>query len=240
MEEHSESETGNGVAASSEQNETTFGILFRLKPMPKHDAFDLVFLFAVAGLIGTLYEEILTLCVHGVIEDRSGSILTPFNPVYGMGAIAIFLTMSRIKKPQMLFLAGAIVGGCIEFSFSLFQEYVFGSCSWDYSMRFLNIGGRTTLPYMLVWGLLCFLAIRFVFPCFLRFIHRFDPNTRKRFAVALLGFMACDAVITTLAEVRFSQRAEGVYFANWVLSWIDVTFNDAFMQAHFPTMVLVP
>ena len=53
--------------------------LMNIQPMPEHDIFDLLYIFVVGGLIGTVYEVLLILVLHGVLEDRSGSILTPFN-----------------------------------------------------------------------------------------------------------------------------------------------------------------
>ena len=48
-----------------------------------------------------------------------------------------------------MFLIGALGGGAVEYILSVLEELVLGTRSWDYSAYFLNIGGRTTLPYML-------------------------------------------------------------------------------------------
>lgn len=212
--------------------------LTHIQPMPEHDIFDLLYIFVVGGLLGTVYEVLLILVLHGVLEDRSGSILTPFNYVYGLGALSIFPVMYRLKKPLPIFAWGAALGGVVEYGFSLFQEYVLGSRSWDYSARPLNINGRTTIPYMLVWGILCYLAMRFVFPALLKLIHRIPAKIRKRIAVALLVFLLIDAVISILAILRYSQRASGVYVDNRLMNLIDRIFHDAFMQRHFPNMIL--
>lgn len=212
--------------------------LIHIQPMPKHDFLDLVFIFIAGGLIGTVYEELLILVFHGVLEDRSGSILTPFNYVYGVGATAIFLVMYRLKKPLPIFFIGSILGGVVEYGLSLFQEHILGSRSWDYSARPLNINGRTTIPYMLVWGILCYLAMRFVFPALLKTIHKIPAKIRKKLAVVLLIIILADACISLLAIVRYSQRANGVFFDNGLMNLIDSIFFDAFMRQHFPNMVL--
>lgn len=212
--------------------------LMNIQPMPEHDIFDLLYIFVAGGLIGTVYEVLLILVLHGVLEDRSGSILTPFNYVYGLGALSIFLVMYRLKKPLPIFALGTVLGGVVEYGLSLLQEYVLGSRSWDYSARPLNINGRTTIPYMLVWGLLCYLAMRFVFPALLRLIHRIPAKIRKRISTAILLLLLMDAVISILAILRYSQRANGVYADNWLTELIDRIFHDAFMQRHFPNMIL--
>lgn len=212
--------------------------LIQIQPMPVHDFFDLIYIFIAGGLLGTVYEELLILILHGVLEDRSGSILTPFNYVYGLGAVTILVVMYRLKRPFPILAFGAVMGGVVEYGLSLFQEYILGSRSWDYAARPLNINGRTTIPYMLVWGMLCYLAIRLVFPALLRIIHRIPKTVRKKLAIVLLIIILCDACISLLAIVRYSQRANGVFFDNSLMNLIDSIFSDAFMKQHFPNMVL--
>ena len=204
--------------------------------MPRNDAFDWVYLFAIGGLIGTVYEVVLNMVLHGIIEDRSGSILTPFNYVYGIGALVIFFVMTRLKKPHSVFLAGSLLGGALEYGLSVFQEVVLGSRSWDYSAKPLNIGGRTTVPYTLVWGALCFVAVYALFPAFLRLIHRMPERVRKQVAVFLLVILIADVAVTATAAVRYSQRAAGMTTQSGWTNIVDNLFDDAFMRLHFPNM----
>lgn len=212
--------------------------LIQIQPMPPHDYYDIMYIFLSGGLIGTVYEVLLTLAFHGVLEDRSGSILTPINYVYGFGAISIFLVMYHLKRPLPIFAWGTALGGIVEYGLSVLQEAVLGSRSWDYSARPLNINGRTTIPYMLVWGVLCYLAMRFVFPALLERIHRIPTKVRKRIAIAMLTLIAVDAIISLLVVVRYSHRSCGIFFDNPLMNLIDSVFNDAFMQRHFPNMIL--
>lgn len=212
--------------------------LVQLRPMPVYDFPDLICIFSAGGLLGTLYETLLILVLHGALEDRSGSILTPFNYVYGLGAAAIYLSVYRLKRPAPVFFLGAVLGGVVEYGLSLFQEYVLGSRSWDYSARFLNIHGRTTVPYMLVWGVLCCLAVRLVFPILLRIMHQIPEAVRKRAAAALFAVILLDACISLLAMLRYSQRANGLFFDNVLANLVDKLFPDPFMRWHFPNMVL--
>ena len=203
-------------------NEKRFCIS-KTRAMPRNDAFDWVYLFAFGGLIGTVYEVVLNMVLRGIIEDRSGSILTPFNYVYGVGALVIFFVTTRLKKPHSVFLAGGLLGGALEYGLSVFQEVVLGSRSWDYSAKPLNIGGRTTVPYMLVWGTLCFLAM-------------YAERTRKQVAVFLLVILIADVAVTATATVRYSQRASGMTAQSGWMNIVDDLFDDAFMRLHFPNM----
>ena len=212
--------------------------LAEIPSIPEHDFYDLVYLFAAGGVLGTIYEVLQYLLINGVLEDRRGSILTPANYVYALGAVAMFLVLHRMKRPFTVFTVGAFLGGAVEYILSLLQEYVLGSRSWDYAGRPLNINGRTTIPYMLVWGVLCFLAMRFVFTALLRCTHRIPPGMRKRIAICLLILFAADVLITVPAVVRYAQRAKGIFFDNGLINLIDRVFDDAFMGVHFPNMAL--
>lgn len=210
----------------------------QIRQMQVHDFYDLICIFAAGGLLGTLYETLLVLVLRGVLEDRSGSILTPFNYVYGVGAAAIYLSVYRLKRPAPVFLLGAVLGGAVEYGLSLFQEFVLGSRSWDYSSCFLNIHGRTTVPYMLVWGVLCCFAMWLVFPVLLRIAHQIPEAVRKRAAAVLFAVILLDACVSLLAMIRYSQRANGLFFDNVFANLVDKLFPDPFMRWHFPNLVL--
>lgn len=48
----------------------------------------------------------------------------------------------------------------------------------------LNIGGRTTVPFMLFWGLSCYLIVRFILPL----VHLIDDTWHTRLATILLAW----------------------------------------------------
>lgn len=104
------------------------------------DIFNHIVLFFVIGcVIGTYYEEILCLVrtFIGTGEwqwvSRRGLLYGPFSPVYGIGAVLVYLLFYR---PQLKFwpsvLLGALFGGALEILLSLGQEIAFGTRSWNY------------------------------------------------------------------------------------------------------------
>ena len=206
------------------------------RTMPRWDAYDMVYLFAIAGTVGTVYEEVLIALTHGVFENRSGSIITTVNWVYGMGAVIMFLALQRANRPWQHIAYGALLGGAVEFTLSLIQQYLLGTRSWDYSGKFLNIGGRTTIPYMLVWGLLCMACMCWLFPPALRLVHRIPEHARHTIAVVLAVIMLIDLSLMVPAIVRYGQRAHGVYFDNPSCRWVARVFDDAFMRSRYPNM----
>lgn len=110
--------------------------------------------------------------------------------------MAIVIARRRIDRGKVV-LVGGLAGGMLEFAMSLIQQYLLGSRSWNYANEPLNIGGRTTVPFMLFWRLLCYLIVRFILPLVLWLVHLID------------------AVVTLPAIFLYGQRANGVVFDNW-------------------------
>lgn len=110
--------------------------------------------------------------------------------------MAIVIARRRIDRGKVV-LVGGLAGGMLEFAMNLIQQYLLGSRSWNYANEPLNIGGRTTVPFMLFWGLLCYLIVRFILPLVLWLVHLID------------------AVVTLPAIFLYGQRANGVVFDNW-------------------------
>lgn len=128
----------------------------------------LFFVFLIGSVLGSFYEEILhfvqTWYETGVPvwSLRRGVIYGPFNVIYGFGAAA--MTFFLVRKPYKwweIFLYSALLGGVIEYMISWLQEFFTHTRSWDYHDLWLNIDGRTTIPYMLVWGVLGLILVKF-------------------------------------------------------------------------------
>lgn len=111
--------------------------------------------------------------------------------------MAIVIALRRIDLGWKVVLVGGLAGGMLEFAMSLIQQYLLGSRSWNYANEPLNIGGRTTVPFMLFWGLLCYLIVRFILPLVLWLVHLID------------------AVGALPAIFLYGQRANSVVFDNW-------------------------
>ena len=152
-----------------------------------------MFVYALAGLIGTVHKTIWAYQAKGMFEYRNGSILTPFNYVYGL----------RVGHRHR---AAPYRPG---------WKVVLGSRSWNYANEPLSIGGRTTVPFMLFWGLLCYLIVRFILPLVLWLVHLIDDTWHTRLATILLAWILIDAVGALPANFLYGQRANGVVFDNW-------------------------
>lgn len=152
-----------------------------------------MFVYALAGLIGTVHKTIWAYQAKGMFEYCNGSILTPFNYVYGLR-----VGHRHRAAPYRPGVEGRA-----------------GRRSWNSANEPLNIGGRTTVPFMLFWGLLCYLIVRFILPLVLWLVHLIDDTWHTRLATILLAWILIDAVVTLPAIFLYGQRANGVVFDNW-------------------------
>lgn len=152
-----------------------------------------MFVYALAGLIGTVHKTIWAYQAKGMFEYRNGSILTPFNYVYGLR-----VGHRHRAAPHRPGVEGRA-----------------GRRSWNSANEPLNIGGRTTVPFMLFWGLLCYLIVRFILPLVLWLVHLIDDTWHTRLATILLAWILIDAVGALPAIFLYGPRANGVVLDNW-------------------------
>lgn len=83
-------------------------------------------IFVIGSIFGFFAEMLYTLVYTRTLEIRQGLIYGPFVQVYGMGAMAYYLLVSKIQEPKKLFFSGMIMGGVLEYLCSFFQEIFWG------------------------------------------------------------------------------------------------------------------
>ena len=202
---------------------------------------DLVWLFVIGCLIGFVLETIWHYLKNGVWINKQGLLYGPFKPIYGFGLIFIVLVMNKYqnKKFWQKFIIGVILGSAFEYFGSVFQEYIFGTSTWNYSHFHLNIGGRIYLPYCLAWGLIAVFCIDFLYPLFKKLISKINVSLYQVTTVIVGIFMLVNISLTALASIRYSDRANNVESSNTVFKVIDELYPDEYMQVKFPKMKVI-
>lgn len=137
--------------------------------MKRKDVFKFILIifwvFIIGSLIGYGVETIVAIIQNGHFASRQGLLYGPLIPVYGVGLVAYYLVISKIKDKSNLkiFIITMILGGIVEYLFSFFQEKLFGTVSWDYSNLWFNINGRTSLLHCIYWGTGGVLFVKYVY-----------------------------------------------------------------------------
>ncbi len=195
-----------------------------------------MWIYVLSGIAGTIYETILTLVLHQRFEYRSGCILGIVNFVYGMGGLVICIIFCAKKwKVWQIYLMGAFFGGFFEMTLSYLEEAILGTRSWDYSNRFLNIAGRTTLPYMLFWGLLCGLCVYGLYPLVHYLVDKLWGQAFKIVSIILFIVMGLDYTLSIMCIIRQNLRAEGLD-AKILGTFIDNLFSEDYILKRYPKM----
>ena len=206
--------------------------------------YKLFLIFVIFSIFGSYFEKIQYLIVHYlktktlVWPSRTAVIYGQFNMIYGFGAVLFILLLNRkVKSPYKLFLEGSIAGGAIEYTMSLLLEVFVGTKSWDYSSKFLNIAGRTTIPIMLVWGLLSLVLIKIIYPRLSRCIERIPNRPGTIITNILLVLLAADMLLSWSALLRQNLRRKGIAPFTIVGKVYDRAYPDEYLSKVYPNMV---
>ncbi len=202
---------------------------------------DIIWLFVIGCLIGFGLETLWHFLKNGEWINKQGLLYGPFKPIYGFGLIFIVLVMNnyRTKKFYQKFIIGVILGSAFEYFGSLFQEYVFGTSTWNYSHFNLNIGGRIYLPYCLAWGLIAVFCVDVLYPLFKKLIKKVNLHFYQVTTIIVGVFMVINISLTALASIRYSDRINNEEKTNAVFEVIDEWYPDEYMQVKFPKMKVI-
>ena len=198
----------------------------------------MMWLFFIGSVLGSVIETIWVVSVTGGFEKRTGVVYGYFIPVYGVGAVVMAFVLCRMYKKRdfFIFVGSAVIGAATEYFCSVFQEFVLGTRSWDYSGSFLNIGGRTNLLYAFMWGVLGVLWVREAYPFISSKIEKIPKRAGRVLTVILAVAFSADMLISAAAVYRQNERREGVEARGAVGAYLDYRFDDESLADVYPEM----
>ncbi|MFR1233522.1 MAG: putative ABC transporter permease [Evtepia gabavorous] len=103
--------------------------------------------FFLYSFLGFLIEVAYTRLCHHPKQDRKCLLFLPLCPVYGLGALAVLsLPALLLRRPLLVFLAGALVATLVEYVVAVFYEKGVGVRFWEYDQQPGNLLGGSA-PY---------------------------------------------------------------------------------------------
>ena len=190
----------------------------------------ILWIFVIGSIFGFFAEMIYGAVYTRTIVIRQGLVYGPFIQIYGMGAVAYYLLVSKIKNPKEAFFAGMIMGGTLEYLCSFFQEILFGTISWNYSDLFLNLNGRTSILYCFYWGIIAVVFLKVVYP----WLQKIEPLIYKKrvriFTIFFMLFMTFDITISCMAANRQKERHNDIPAKNQVDIFLDNMYPDKYLD----------
>lgn len=209
----------------------------------KLNFYDYFWIFFIGSFVGVVLEELYWLIKTGMFESRQGLIYGPFNLVYGLGTLllTLFLINVKNKKNAMLntFCISFVIGSLFEYLCSIFQEEMFGTVSWEYGAKLLNINGRITLQYSIFWGILGILWIKYALPILLNLIGKIPVKLNHGLTYILLILTILNSFISFVAAYRQNERYNNIEPSNGFEEMLDKIYPDEYMHKIFPNSMRV-
>lgn len=203
----------------------------------------LFWIFLIASVFGVYYEQILNFVTHYLRDGsiywqiRRGVIYGPLSPIYGIGAVLMVYFLLRKKRSiWKMFVIGSLIGGTFEYGMSYLQEVFTGTISWDYSHHFMNIGGRTTFPFILVWGLFSIVLVKVLYPKISTVIEKIPYRVGERLTKILMVLVCLDCLISLLAVARQTLRNHEIPPLTPIDTLLDYWYPDEMLEKCYPNM----
>lgn len=163
--------------------------------------------FILYSIVGWVYETVLCSIIQGRVVSR-GFLYGPLCPIYGFGALAVFILLKDQTNIIDIFLMGGFTACAVEYFTSWIMEKLFHSRWWDYSERLLNINGRVCLTGFLVFGAFSVAVIFLIQPKVWEIINGLDSITVLVFGGMLLGVFIIDVVFTVFYATKLTKHVD--------------------------------
>lgn len=151
----------------------------------KNTLVELIYIFIICSYIGWFIEVSNMYIVFDKVVKR-GILYTPLCSIYGFGAIILYFISKKLPKLKnnllLLFIYCAITLGLFELLSGLFFKYTLNIEMWNYHNQFLEILNYTTVPILLIWGVLGTSYIYFFEPLLLKYIN----NLKNKYTIAII------------------------------------------------------
>lgn len=164
----------------------------------KNKVKNLIIYFFTYSFIGWILETVYAFIVTGGFVNR-GFLFGPICPIYGFGAVLLIILLSNVKgQPLYEFFISALAFAIFEYMVSYILEVIFGLRWWDYSNEFMNLQGRVSLIYSIVWGMLGIFLIEFIHPFISNKIEKLKKYINIKFQNVIIFLMILIIILDTI------------------------------------------
>ena len=160
--------------------------------------FNLLTYFIIYSIAGWVLESVYrSFCEKKLIN--TGFLYGPFCPIYGIGAIIMFLFLEKFQgRFLILFLISFLVLSIWEYIVGVFLEKIFKTRYWDYSNQKINIKGRVCLFNSICWGVLGVLFIMYIHPYIEKNVELLNPYTLRIVIYIISVIVLVDAIVSII------------------------------------------
>ena len=131
---------------------------------------------------------------------RRGFLFGPACPIYGTGAIAVYVLLGQLKSPLAVFVAGAVLATAIEYATGRVLEERFGKRWWDYTGWPLNYRGLVCPIASAVFGVFSVLVVFVIEPQLIAFFSSWGETACEAAATACALTFAADTALSVMTQ----------------------------------------
>lgn len=164
--------------------------------------------FIIYSFFGWVMESVLKTYLQKK-PVNSGFLYGPFCPIYGFGAIFMFLFLQGFKNNIILLFTIAF------FSLSLWEyvvgwllEKIFHTKYWDYTQNKFNIKGRVCLMNSLFWGFLGVIFIRYMHPFIADKIDMIPANILTFNVIMISIAIITDTIVSAVKVTNIKSKLD--------------------------------
>lgn len=197
--------------------------------------YECLFYFFLYAFLGWITEVIYAACCKGRFINR-GFLLGPWCPIYGCGVVLVLCILEPLRqKPLLAFVLAVLITSALELLVGFVSEKIFHERLWDYSHRFLNIGGYICLRFSLLWGVACLAVVYGLQPLLALLVGVMPEVLGRLLLLALSVVMLTDLVATLSQSLRLEKRLRAFEEASRLLEEV----SDAIGQGVSDTSLRV-
>lgn len=161
--------------------------------------------FFLYSFFGWIYESILVSIKKRMPVNR-GFLNGPVIPIYGCGAVIVYLAFWRIRYQLVwVFIGSCFLATVLEYITSFYMEKLFHTRWWDYSDFPFNLKGRVCLMVSLFWGILGILVLNVLQPGVNNIINLLPRKFGEILGIILFMALMFDIVITVIYMIKFDR-----------------------------------
>lgn len=187
---------------------------------------EVIFIFVIYSFVGWVLESVYKSVLQKKIVN-SGFLIGPFCPIYGYGAIIMYYCLIGLKNDIfLLFISSFVILSIWEYIVGWLLEIVFKTKYWDYSNKFLNIGGRVCLLNSIFWGVLGVLFIKLIHPFICNITEKIPSIYVAIFLIISIIYIVTDTIITAVNIIRTNIKLDKLEEVQRELKKRVVVMND--------------
>lgn len=137
-------------------------------------------IFMLYSFFGFVIEKLFAIARNAEHRVRKCFLLMPLCPVYGLSLAVVLHLPAELRNTSLhLIVYGGLTATVVEYAVHLFYDKVLGVMFWDYSDTKMNLNRRVSVPFSVVWGLLIWVALRYIQPWIDAIIAGISPTVTR-------------------------------------------------------------